>query len=179
MCRLSASRSSLQRLQSPFCPPLFDSSFFYCSILRLHIIPKQSCPTQILDCASSICASISCDCWSRSSCSVLYYHSTMPYFPIRRRISMTLIPHLALCRLSRPWLSTKSRRQISDKEAAFIFFQIVLAALAVLIQCPFHGSSSFLLNLNKRHMTFVSQPLILSKTALLQHQLSLTKQSTP
>ena len=66
---------------------------------------------------------------------------------------------------------------ISDNKGSFIFFQIVLAALTVLIQYIFNVSSSLLLNPNKRLITFVSQPLILSRIALLQNQCSLPKEN--
>ena len=57
-------------------------------------------------------------------------------------------------------------------------FQFVLAAVAVLVQYPVNVSSSLLLNLNRRLTALISQLLILSRTALLQDQLSLPKQNT-
>ena len=55
---------------------------------------------------------------------------------------------------------------VSDRKGSFIFVHIVLAALAVLIQYPAKVSSSFLVNLNKRLMAFISHPLILMMSSV-------------
>ena len=69
----------------------------------------------------------------------LSYLSTQ-YFAMHRRIKATLTPHVAIPHVQPMALHTLSAI-ISHKKRSFIFFQMVLAALAVLIQHPFHVSS--------------------------------------
>ena len=66
----------------------------------------------------------------------------------------------------------------SDRNGSFIFVQIVLAVLAILVVFCTSRPLSFFFNRNKRLIVFVSLPLILSKTAWLKDQLSLPKQNT-
>ena len=60
--------------------------------------------------------------------------------------------------------NTCSRLSLLTRGRVSIFLQIVLAALAVLVQYA-AKVSSFFCNLNKRLMALVSHPLILSKIA--------------
>ena len=71
----------------------------------------------------------------------LLYFDTTQYSSMHRRISVSSAPQLAL---TSPTDGPPHAfdYHISDKKGGFIFFQIVLAARAVLVQYPF--SSSFL-----------------------------------
>ena len=70
----------------------------------------------------------------------------------------SVLPLLCQCRQYRIWpcltcpphSSPRAFGNQLKKEGSFIFFQIILAALAVLVQNPWNVSSSYLLILNKR-----------------------------
>ena len=107
------------------------------TFLLIHSIPppqstpKLSIPRRILECASSICSSISYGCLDQQSYSWLLYCSTIQYPPVRWRISRTELPHSALCRRPNPWLSTYFSTINSDKKGNFIFFQILPSSLSL------------------------------------------------
>ena len=65
-----------------------------------------------------------------------------------------------------------------ERKGNFFFFHVDLTVLAVFMHKHFHVSPSFLVNLNRRFVTFVSQPVILTMVALLHDQPSLPKQDT-
>ena len=152
------------------CPLCSHAFVCYLSSLPPRPIQRLSCPTRILDGASTICASISCDCCGRSSCSMHSYFSTMPYNSIHGRISVSSATHVALSYKSIPWPST-CFRQSSQTRRKLHLFPNSHCAIAVLVQYTVNVSSSFLLNLNRRLMAFVFQPSIL--TCTLSSKLSL------
>ena len=159
------------------CDPVFHTQH-----RKSHEVFQLSCPTHNDDCVTSIGASISYHCWGRSSSYFgLSCCSAMPMSSVTR-LALSHIHSIALHILS---------AIISDKNGSFVFFQMVLAALAVLIQYLFNVSSSFILNQHRwlitcvhhapnrfEKITCVSQPLTLSRVALLQDQFSLPKQNT-
>ena len=97
------------------CPLPSDIFFFCCTFPLSLTTPKQSCPTHNLGCANPICASISCDSWDQPSYSLLLYFATTPYSSMQRRISVSSTPHVSLCGMSTPWLSTYFRQYPEKK----------------------------------------------------------------
>ena len=150
----------------PFVHRVLTSSSFVAPFFLSQPIPKQSCPAYILDGANPTCAFIMYDGWDQPLCSSLLKIATTSY---------SSCTDMFLCRQYRIWpvrpfaLHTLSAI-ISDKKGSCVCFQIILAALAVLVQNPSNVSSSFLLSLNRRFMALVFHPLILSKMAPLQDQ---------
>ena len=137
----------------PSCPLSADTFFFRCSIPLLLTTPKQSCPTRNLDCANTMCASISCDCWDQPSCSLLLYfchHAALlhakAYFSVINT-AFGLVAHIL-------------SGIVSDKMGRFIRFQVVSCR----IRCPRCRPSS---RLHKCLSTSNLRVLVPSPTSLL------------
>ena len=121
---------------------------------------------------TSICASILCDCRDQPSCS-LFFYATIPYFSTHRRV-LSVVSTTSLTHLPNPSLSTYFL-QSSEIKLADSFF--VLVALAVLIQYPFRVLCS-LLKQNKRIITCVSKPLMISSLTCFNVSFILAENST-
>ena len=143
--RLSVSHPTSQKSRCLSCPLPSDKFSFVAPFpfywpLRSNLVPHTTSivPPEFVLPSRMIVG----DCWDQPSYSLLWYFATTPYSSMQRRISMSSMPHLVLCHMSTPWLSTCCRQLFLTKRQPQI--------LATLVQYPFILSSLLLLNLNRR-----------------------------
>ena len=98
--------------------------------------------------------------------------------PLEHMLLGVKITAFGLWSQTQPMALHKLSAITSDRNGSFIFVQIFLATLAVLVQYSAHISSSSFLNRTKCLIAFVSHALILSNVAQLQDQFSPSKQKT-